>query len=436
MKPDRRYRALLLGNWEFPHEPYMFPNLAGPATDVERLREALTDRECGLHLPEDVIVRRNLESLPMRQEIEVFLKGGKPDQQLLIYYSGHGWTEEDGELYLCARDTTRAAIQSTTVSTAVLAGQAQASRASAKIVVLDCCQSGNYRFKGVASGREFDGKGVAALTSSQPDRPSRDALAPDQPSQFTGHLIAGLCGAATGRDGFLLLDNVYDYVHERMKDEGAIRPTYSNKLIGLVALGRTRTARAATVDRAAERLNEALRLERTNRAAAVGALRRLSEGRSGWGILAAMRLGQLATDDGDDAMAAEAYAKVVEAGDPRWAAEAACRRGTRLAALGDTRRAIEAWRQAVELDDARWSPAAARELGRLLCGDPATRLAGLAYYRQALTNGDDPGLVLDAGDALRDAGRHDEARALYRRLAGRPDPPWASTGIERLSGLP
>ncbi|MGC4868235.1 caspase, EACC1-associated type [Micromonospora sp. DT53] len=436
MKPDRRYRALLFGNWEFPREPDMFPKLAGPATDVERLREALTDRECGLHRPADVIVRRNLESLAMRQEIEVFLKDGKPDQQLLIYYSGHGWTEDDGELYLCARDTTRRAIQSTTVSTAVLAGQAQASHASAKIVVLDCCQSGNYRFKGAASGREFDGKGVAALTSSQPDRPSRDALAPNQPSQFTGHLIAGLSGAATGRDGFLLLDDVYDYVHERMKDEGAIRPTYSNKLIGLVALGRTRTTRDATVDRAAERLNEAVRLERVNRVAAVAALRRLSEDRSGWGTLAAMRLGQLATADGDDATAAEAYAKVVEAGDPRWAGEAACRRGTRLAALGEAGRAEQAWRQAVELDDARWSPIAARELARLLCADPATRSAGLAYYRQALTSLDDPSLVLEAGDALREVGRHDDARALYRRLAGRPDPPWASTGAERLSGLP
>lgn len=438
MMPDRRYRALLLGNWEFPREPAVLRDLTGPATDVEQLRDALTNRECGLHRPEDVTVHTNLEISPMREEIEMFLSDGGPGDQLLIYYSGHGWKEDDGKLYLCARDTTRRAIQSTTMSAAALARQTQSSRASVKIVVLDCCNSGNYRFKGPVSGRVFDGKGVAALTSSQPDLPSRDAVAADQPSQFTGHLIAGLRGAATGRDGFLLLDDLYDYVYERMRAEGAIRPTYSNKLIGLVALGRTRTVcgMAAERGRAADRLNEALRLEAANRAGAMVSLRRLIEDDSGWGTLAAMRLGELATADGDDATAAEAYAKVIEAGDPRWVAEAACRRGARLAAIGDTGRAEQAWRQAVKLDDRRWSPAAARELGRLLCGDPATTSAGLGYYRQALAGLDDPGLVLEAADALRDAGRHDEARALYRRLADRGDPPWPSTGAERLSGLP
>ncbi|MEV6692790.1 caspase family protein [Micromonospora sp. NPDC051196] len=436
MTADRRYRALLLGNWEFPREPAVLRNLAGPATDVVRLREVLTNPDCGLHRPEDVVVRTNLEISPMREEIEMFLGEGEPGDQLLLYYSGHGWKEDDGELYLCARDTTRRAIQSTTMSAATLARQAEASRASAKIVVLDCCNSGNYRFKGPASGRVFDGKGVAALTSSQPDLPSRDAAVLGQPSQFTGHLIAGLGGAATGRDGFLLLDDLYDYVHQRMRVEGAIRPTYRNKLIGLVALGRTRTVRNVEAEHGPRRLHEALRLEPANRAAAKRLLRRLSDEGGGWGVLAGMRLGDLATADGDDVTAAEAYAMVVEAGDPRWAAEAACRRGARLAAMGDAGRAAQAWRQAIEFDDPPWSPLAARELGRLLCDDPATTSVGLGYYSQALAGLDDPGLMLEAGDALRNASRHDEARALYRRLAGRRDPPWPSIGAERLSGLP
>ncbi|MFI6076120.1 caspase family protein [Actinoplanes sp. NPDC051343] len=439
MKAELRYRALLLGNDEFPREPELFPELAGPPTDVERLREALTDPERGLHRPEDVIVHRNLEISPMREEIEMFLHDGRPGDQLLVYYSGHGWTEEDGELYLCTRDTTRRAIQATTMSAADLARQAQASRATAKIVVLDCCSSGNYRFKGPVPGRVFNGRGVAALTSSQPDRPSRDADAPGRPSQFTGHLVAGLRGAAQGRDGYLILSDLYDYVYERMTAEGAIRPTYHNKLVGLVALGRARTVRGPAADpgRAAERLRAAIELETVNRAAAVRSLRELSgDGSSSWGILAALRLGELATADGDDATAVKAYAKVVAAGDPRWAAEAAYRQGSRLAAMCDIDRAAEAWRQAVDLDDLRWSPAAARELGRLLCGAPATAPAGLGYYRQALATLDDPGLTLEAGDALRAVGRHADARALYRRLANRPDPPWPGIGAERLTGLP
>ncbi|BCJ51936.1 hypothetical protein Asp14428_34110 [Actinoplanes sp. NBRC 14428] len=435
---ERRYRALLFGNWRFPREPELLPELSGPPIDVDRLREALTHPECGLHRPADVMVHENVTISGMREAIEIFLDEGEPGDQLLIYYSGHGWRADDGELYLCAEDTRMRAVQSTTMSASDLARQAQDSRASAKVVVLDCCHSGNYRFKGADSGGVFDGKGVAALTSSQRDRLSRDAVAPGHPSQFTGHLVAGLRGAATGRDGYLLLEDLYGYVHERMKAEGATRPTYSNKLVGRVALGRTRTLRAAPPEpaRAADRLKEALRLASTNRVAAVRSLRRLSEDGSGWGTLAAMHLGELAAAGGDDATAVAAYAKVIESGDPRWTAEAAYRRGTRLAAMGDPGRAVRAWREAVELDDPRWSPAAARDLARLLAADPATLAAGLGYYRQALATLDDPALALEAGDALRAAGRHDDARALYRRLAARHDPPWPALGGERLSGLP
>lgn len=438
MTAGRRYRALLLGNSEFPREPVQLPGLAGPPADVERLREALTDREYGLHRAEDVIVRRDLEISPMREEIEVFLDAGRPGDQLLVFYSGHGWREEDGELYLCARDTTRRAIRSTTLSAADLAGQMQASRASATIVVLDCCNSGNYRFKGPSPVRVFDGSGVAALTSSQPDRPSRDAVAPGRTSQFTGHLVAGLRGAARGRDGHLLLSDLYEYVHERMAAEGAIRPTYHNRLAGLVALGRTPRAggSAAGSNLAADQLKAALRLESVDRVSALRALRRLSELDNGWGTLAALRLGELATADGDDATAVRAYDRVLASGDPRWAAEAAYRRGIRLAAMGEPDHAGESWRRAVELDDPRWSPAAARELGRRLCGDPATVTAGIAHYRQALVALDDPGLALEAGDAMRAAGLYDEARAIYRRLVSRAGRPWSVIGADRQAGLP
>ena len=100
------------------------------------------------------------------------------------------------------------------------------------------------------------GRGLAAMTSSQRDIRSLDAVAPGHPSQFTGHLVAGLRGKAQASDGYLLIDDLYRYVHDRMRAEGAVWPTYRNELVGMVALGRTPSVRqtAPAPDQAADDL--------------------------------------------------------------------------------------------------------------------------------------------------------------------------------------
>src|SRR6266705_578947 len=53
-----RYRALLVANDTFPHDPQLRP-LKGPGNDVQLLLEALTDRDRGLHAASDVEVVLN-----------------------------------------------------------------------------------------------------------------------------------------------------------------------------------------------------------------------------------------------------------------------------------------------------------------------------------------------------------------------------------------
>jgi tetratricopeptide (TPR) repeat protein len=427
---ERRYRALLLGNWEFPQEPQQLRALIGPPTDLRLLRAALTDSAHGLYRSGDVTVLRNAPVMRMRQTIEVFIRSGRSEDQLLIYYSGHGLREESGsDLYLCAYDTSGGTIRSTTVHASDIAEQLRHCRAAASVVLLDCCFSGNYQHKGGSSGTVLDGRGIAVLTSSQIDRTSRDAEEPGRPSQFTGHLVAGLRGATGeepardyqpgGRE--VTLEDLHEYVDGQMRAEGPHRPTYSNRLVGrvLMARGAGRTTPGLPPEESAAGLRAALQSIPTNRFAAVRSLRELSRnGDDGWALLAGMRLGALAADD-DHATAIEAYRKVADAGHPEWSPEALYRLGLLLEADGDLTPAAEAWRRAAEFDHPAWAPAAAHRLGRLLARTPTTIKSALRYYRQALgsARAGSVSIATEFVEVLDRAGEADEARALRIRVA-------------------
>jgi tetratricopeptide (TPR) repeat protein len=442
---ERRYRALLIGNWEYPDEPGL-AGLFGPPTDLETLREALTDPVSGLHHAEDVTVLRNAPVMEIRSRIERFLNSGRGDDQLLIYYSGHGReTELGNDLFLCARDTSTATIRATTVHVKDLAEQVDRCYAAAKVVILDCCYSGNYRHKGGPGATPFEpGDGLAVLTSSQIGELSQDAGVAGQPSPFTRHLVDGLRGAArdTDDDGYLTSADLYDYIHSRMRAEGPQRPAHMHRIVGRIALGRaaqhvaTRPA-APDRERSAARLRYALSHVQDNRATALRLLREFSASDdSGWAAPAAMRLGLLAEADGDDETAIDAYGRAAAAGHAELSPEAAFRLGARLLAAGDPERAAEAWRHAAESAHPRWSGEAALGLARLLVATPEGRPAGLRYYRQAaVARGDSGPAALEFGDALRQAGELDEARAVYRRVAALTDPGLAAIGKRRLAGL-
>jgi hypothetical protein len=457
---ERRYRALLLGNWIFPGATAELPPLLGPPTDLGQMRAALTDPGCGLFRPADVRVVENATAQHMRLELERFMSSAVRDEQLLVYYSGHGRQTSVGtDLHLCAYDTDLHAVRATTVHASEINALMQDCRAAAKVVILDCCFSGNFRHKGAPGTAPFTpGRGQAVLTSSQVGVPSLDAASQGEPSPFTAHLVAALRGAAqdTLGNGYLTSEDVYRYVHEQMSAEGPHRPARSQELVGDVALaraGRPGAGPGLDPDTSARRLGDALRLAARNRPAALRELRELSErAHSGWRLLAALRLGAMAAADGDHATAIDAYGKVAAAGDPRWSAEAGCELGTQFHVAGEPDRAAGAWRAVADGADPVWSVRAAHLLGRLLAAQPETRPDGVRYLRRAAT---DPAAALQLADTLR-AGSEpagsakggaalpgasaggsdvDEARAVYRRVLAAADPPWSARAAENLATL-
>jgi hypothetical protein len=141
------YKALLISNSEFPEDPHNLFPLQGPVNDSPLLRDALTDRDLGVFDLADVRLLPERSKRDILTAVEGFFSAAERDDQLLLYYSGHGFPDINGNLYLCARDTTTSSLVATGVSDGEVNAIINLSAARAVIVILDCCYSG--AFKGV-----------------------------------------------------------------------------------------------------------------------------------------------------------------------------------------------------------------------------------------------------------------------------------------------
>jgi tRNA nucleotidyltransferase (CCA-adding enzyme) len=154
------------------------------------------------------------------------------DELLLLYFSGHGIKDEYGHLYFATADTSCRLLLSTSISAGLINDLMRRSRARLQVLMLDCCYSGAFARGMVVktddsiSTREyFQGRGRVVLTASDA---MQYAFEGDQVhgkgvrSIFTGTLVEGL---ATGeadqdKDGLVTVDELYEYVHTRLAEEG------------------------------------------------------------------------------------------------------------------------------------------------------------------------------------------------------------------------
>lgn len=214
------YRALLIGNSTFPHDTSNLQDLEGPVNDIALLRDALTDPTTGLFDRHDVRLLPERTMSEVLIELERFFGTASRTDRLLLYYSGHGLLTATNQLLLAARDTRTDSLLATTVSATAINGMIEASAAMTTMIVLDCCYSGS--FKGADLPRSLEGNGRYLLTSTRSGQLANDADRLNGTSQFTTHLIEGLLSGAPDRDGdgFVDLDDLYEFVHRRLTGIG------------------------------------------------------------------------------------------------------------------------------------------------------------------------------------------------------------------------
>jgi ubiquinone/menaquinone biosynthesis C-methylase UbiE len=202
--------------------------LSCPPNDVEGLAKALRSPDHGQF--DEVICLINKLSYEVTERICDTLDKATPHDLILIYYSGHGKLDTEGNLYLATTNTRlRLYLTNTAVSISFIRELIRLARSQRIALILDCCFSGAAQsvFKsGVddllqrLSGEVCPGRGICLMTASTAAQVATER-AGDSYSLFTKHLIDGIeTGAAdSDRDGVITVNELFRYTRERVSAE-------------------------------------------------------------------------------------------------------------------------------------------------------------------------------------------------------------------------
>jgi HEAT repeat protein len=202
-----------------------FGKLNAPDQDAEHLGRILHDESIGGFSVKTLV---NEPSNRVMEEIESFFVDRDRDALLLLYFSGHGIKDQDGKLYLATTNTRRAILRSTAVSSNFITDVMNSSLSRQQILLLDCCYSGAFVRGMVTKGDSrigtqeyFAGTGRVVLTASDAIQYSFEGdeiKGQGVRSIFTDQLIYGLetGDADLDGDGLVSLDELYEYLHERV----------------------------------------------------------------------------------------------------------------------------------------------------------------------------------------------------------------------------
>lgn len=204
--------ALLLGTATF-HADRTLAALPGVRHDVNQLKALLDD----VGVFDSVDAHIDLDRVRLTAELEDFFSARRVGDLALLYYSGHGLMSElDREsVFLAATDTRCEQLHTTALDTdGVLRHLLNITRATQKVVLLDCCFSGAFgarnRFRGGVRQEPRRGvrqHGTFILTSSTHARAAK-TQGDDRPSIFTEAVLTGLRGAAaTSNDELWITTN-------------------------------------------------------------------------------------------------------------------------------------------------------------------------------------------------------------------------------------
>ena len=219
--------ALIIGNDRY--DDAKLAQLKTPAADSQALAKTLGDETIGSF--DEVTPLINQTETQVRRAISTFLANKKPDDLILLYFSGHGVLDDRGRLYLALKDTQIDLLKATSIPSSFVADEMDSCRSKRQILILDCCHSGAFA-RGTKGEQKaitemtFEGSGFGRVVLTASDS-TQYALEGDQVikqtelSLFTHFLLEGLkTGEAdTNNDGQISLDEWYDYTYARVISE-------------------------------------------------------------------------------------------------------------------------------------------------------------------------------------------------------------------------
>lgn len=226
--------AILIGNGYFPNE-LKLQDLHCPLLDVDGLEKVLKTEERGDF--NEVVVLKDKRRDEVEHSLNKILNKAKKNDLLVVYYSGHGKQSKSGQLYLTSLNTEVEVLNTTAVGLNKVYELINDSACQKIVLILDCCYSG-------AAGKAFKGdidsvlkqvntksRGTYLITASTEIQVAQENPE-DNYSLFTKHLIKGLetGDADKDGDGWITIDELYQYVHDKVLDENKNQqPTKASK---------------------------------------------------------------------------------------------------------------------------------------------------------------------------------------------------------------
>jgi hypothetical protein len=226
--------ALILGVCQY--DDAKLARLNCPSSDVASLAAVLQDP--GLGGFDSVIQLVDEQRAVAERAITKLFNNKQFDDLVVLYFSGHGLRDDQGELYLAVRDTDSTDLDGTAIAAEFIKRVMDKSNCTRQVLILDCCHSGAFSagFRGakaeilgasVGTRDAFDSKGSGRIILTASDA-TQYALEGDtilgeaQTSRYTSFLIEGMkTGEADlTRDGFISVDELHSYVSRRTAQSG------------------------------------------------------------------------------------------------------------------------------------------------------------------------------------------------------------------------
>ena len=213
--------ALLIGVSEYSEGENPLSALPAALNDVRTLSVVLEDSNIGEF--DEVTVLENPSAGQIRSKIEALFADRSADDLVLLYFSGHGITDQQGNFFFSTPKTYKNQkgflVKSSAVPAQEVHGYMDDCASDRMVVILDCCHSGAFgdlilRDAGeIKFEPQLGGRGRVVLTASSAIDYSYERSG-EELAVYTRYLIEGIeSGAADfDEDGYVSADELHEYV--------------------------------------------------------------------------------------------------------------------------------------------------------------------------------------------------------------------------------
>ena len=215
-----RKLALLIGVSEYGAD---IPDLSAPVFDLEAMKRVLENKAMGGF--ESVKTLLNPDPTAMRLGVQQIFAGCSRDDLVLLFFSGHGITDDNNRLYFATKGTAQDYYKATSVAASFIQDVSLDSYAKRQVIVLDCCYSGAFaegwqsKSIGLNLQKELGAEGRVVLTSSSATQKSFQQTGQEL-SLYTKYFVEGIeTGAAGNKEqGKIYAFELHEYAKAKVQE--------------------------------------------------------------------------------------------------------------------------------------------------------------------------------------------------------------------------